>query len=133
MELSKEDRIIARGIALNAMLLIEEFQELAEFELGYDEKSVEWVDNHISQLKEQKHCNREFEEEMTVKIGSYLGECIRENYGGEWIKTNDGWAVEVNNELTAFPFVKTKKRFDNGYEDSIHSFFDAVRHLPISQ
>lgn len=65
---------------------------------------------------------------LTNVLGSFLGECIRRNYGGKWTQFDGQWAVAFNERNAAFPFNKLGKQFQNGHEggDSIISFYTGV-------
>lgn len=61
-------------------------------------------------------------------IGSYIGETIRRNIGGEWHGDDDDPEAEVNVELILpdgsriWPIQRAMKRFKNGNEDSIVAY-----------
>jgi len=59
-------------------------------------------------------------------LGSYLGECIRRNYGGEWHADEYGWCIRFDEDNAVYPFSKTRKQLENGAEDSIYSFFTMI-------
>lgn len=61
-------------------------------------------------------------------LGSYIGETIRRNFGGEWRGSDDDPEAEVNLELVLpdgtriWPIQRAMKRFKNGEEDSIVAY-----------
>ena len=61
-------------------------------------------------------------------IGSYIGEVIRREYGGEWIvDDNDpngeiNISVKLNNGAVIWPIQRAMKRFSNGNEDGIYAY-----------
>lgn len=55
--------------------------------------------------------------------GLAFGFAIIDKFGGEWV---DGYGVRINENLTAFPVNKVWKQFENGSEDSILSFWEAL-------
>lgn len=66
---------------------------------------------------------------LTTSIGSFLGECIIANYGGQWRESEGSWGVffsERNDRSAAFPFNKVRKQLLNGADDSILSFYDVI-------
>jgi len=126
----KKEGKIERRIRLYASSLVKECQELTDFEFGYNEESLEWVDRFINQQQAQNHRTSELEMDMMAKIGSFFGECIHKNYGGRWIKFENTWAIEVDSYLMVLPFDKTKKRFRNSEEDGIVSLFRSIPHIP---
>lgn len=64
--------------------MIHEFREFDGVQLLLQRSSVEWLDGYLNRI----HVIAEFAEDMKTglvnTIGSYLGQCIIENYGGEW-------------------------------------------------
>jgi hypothetical protein len=58
-------------------------------------------------------------------LGSYIGEVVRRNRGGEWVGDDADPQVEVNVELRlpgdvrCWPIQRVMKRFKNGAEDGI--------------
>ncbi|MEQ9490549.1 MAG: hypothetical protein RIM72_16315 [Alphaproteobacteria bacterium] len=57
------------------------------------------------------------------RLGSYLGKCIIETYGGSWQRIEGDVCVAFDNRSCVFPFAKIAKHLENGREDSVHSFF----------
>lgn len=105
-------------------MVIKTFGENNGVVLDYDEDSVVWLDGYI------EHNRRNWDAPMTEKLasvlGSFLGECIRRNFGGEWKETENGLGVEVTENNVAFPFNKIKKQIQNGSDDSIASFYQTI-------
>jgi hypothetical protein len=109
-----------------ARSLIEMFGQDLDVTLSYNEESVEYLDGYIAR-------NRDTIREKTGgkyaglvnAIGSFLGECIIANYGGEWKQSEAGaWGVYFDNNSAAFPFAKVQKAFSEGGQyDSIASFY----------
>ena len=60
-------------------------------------------------------------------LGSFLGECIIENFGGSWQEDEYGLIVKFNKKNGVYPFSKIRKQFENGLEDSIFSFYTSIR------
>ena len=110
---------------------MKELESLAEtvrtqLDLKYDTNSVKFIEGFIERNKGS------FDEEesrgLINSLGSFLGQCIIENYGGQWQMDNDTGMVAVafDNNNKAFPFTKVSKQFDNGLEDSVYSFYLAI-------
>lgn len=95
-------------------------------EMGYDEAGVRWLDGFI----ERQHATGDpaIREKLTSTLGSYLGTCIIETYGGEWVEDEGSWCVRFSAGNAAFPFNKTAKHLENGREggDSVLAFFTAI-------
>lgn len=110
------------AIKANAALVLKAFEEHRT--LAYDEESVVWLDGYIER---NRHDWDEQKAEKLVNIlGSFFGECIRLNYGGEWRMLENGLGVAFSDGNAAFPFNKIRKQIQNGSEDSIASFYTAI-------
>jgi len=106
--------------------LIETFERDLNVPLAYDEWSLEYLDGYIVR-------NRNVIREKTGgrctgivnTIGSFLGECIIVNYGGQWKQSDNGaWGVYFENNSAAFPFAKVQKAFlEDDLSNSILSFY----------
>jgi hypothetical protein len=65
-------------------------------------------------------------------IGSYIGEVVRQNCGGEWVGDNSDPRAEINVELRlpdgtkCWPIQRAMKRFKNGSEDGITAWANAL-------
>ena len=95
---------------------MKELEDLAEsvrtqLNLKYDAPSVRFIEGFIERNKSS--FDGEEREGLINSLGSFLGQCIIENYGGQW---------QLDHE-TAYPFAKVSKQFDNGLEDSVYSFY----------
>lgn len=112
------------NIRKNAELVIKVFGENNGIELGFDTDSVEWLDGFIERQREDADADKM--NGLTNVLGSFLGECIRHNFGGEWEQTENGLAIRFDNNNAAFPFNKTAKQFQNGAEDSVLSFYKTI-------
>jgi hypothetical protein len=66
---------------------------------------------------------------LTRLWGSYLGEVIRRQHGGEWIiwtdKHGKTLALQVH-EATVFPHNKVKKRLERGPDHNIWNYYQSV-------
>jgi len=112
------------AIAANAEIVKRTF---AAQELGFDQRSVEWLDGYIERNRES--WDAEMAKSLGGTLGSFLGECIRVNFGGAWVMTEYGLAVQFGDEQNAFPFNKINKHIANGSEDSIASFYSSIAAL----
>lgn len=110
-------------IEANAALVVKMFDKPENGGFGYDERSVEWLDGYIE--RNRLNWDAATAEKLTSVLGSYLGECLRRNYGGEWTTTEYGLGVEIGGSV-AFPFSKVGKQIENGADDSIASFYTTV-------
>jgi hypothetical protein len=110
-----------------ARSLISTCSETLGVNLRYDRASVEWLSGYIERIR--PHLNESSIDGLVSSIGSFLGECIIANYGGEWRESEGTWGVffsESNDRNAAFPFNKVRKQLLYGMEDSILSFYDVI-------
>lgn len=113
-------------IIRNAELVIRKFQELTKFNFGYNLESVEWVDDYLTRIRRSDEFNEDLKIGLVNTIGSFLGQCIIQLYGGEWGRNNGSMGVKFNADNWAFPFAKVEKHLANGAEDSIYAFFTCI-------
>lgn len=110
---------------------MKELENLAEsvrtqLNLKYDAESVKFIEGFIERNKSS--FSREESNGLINSLGSFVGQCIIENYGGQWQVDNDTGSVAVvfDDNNKAYPFAKVSKQFDNGLEDSVYSFYSVI-------
>jgi hypothetical protein len=87
----------------DAKLVIDVMNEKEDVQLDYSEKAISWLDTYIDQ--HQHELNETDKTVLQEKFGAFVGETIRQNYGGEWIHTdNDEWMIAFNDEVQTAPF-----------------------------
>jgi len=116
--------ILIDAIEENSRIAIELFANFQDDTLTYDEESVAKLDYFIEQKREV--FNRDTIDRMVQVFGSFLGQCIRRNYGGEWDEIGEGIGVRFDEKNGVFPFGKVRKQFENGPEDSILSLYQMI-------
>jgi hypothetical protein len=124
--MSEEQLTLEEKIHANALLVIKLLSEAAGFELGFNEESVAWIDGFIERQRTAEDVEPEFIASLVSRLGSFLGECIRHEYGGEWKQLDGGLAVRFSPGNEAYPFNKVRKQFEHGSGDSILSFYKSV-------
>jgi hypothetical protein len=110
----------------HARFLIDTFSRELGVTLRYDEQSVEYLDGYIARNRAGIRKKTEGQYSGVVNtIGSFLGECIIANYGGQWKQSETGvWGVYFDDKNAVFPFVKVEKALGpEGEFDSIASFY----------
>ena len=127
---------IAEDVLINLKQLEEKtvniFREHFGIDLNKDSKSIEYLCEFIT-VNSSKLESEEQEAWLNL-IGAFLGQTIIEVYQGRWIEidtSNDSKldfelnnpCIELHDGSVCFPFAKVQKQFDNGIEDSIHSYF----------
>jgi hypothetical protein len=115
------------NIRKNAQKVIDRFGSSGTLgaKFGYNRDSVAWIDGFIEGLRGMNLTVDEVESWVQL-IGSYLGECVIETYGGVWREQDGALGVFFNESCGAFPFNKVRKQFENGIEDSILCFFVVI-------
>ncbi|KRB93889.1 hypothetical protein ASE26_27380 [Duganella sp. Root198D2] len=118
-----EDRIKA-----NAELVRRVALENMHVEVAYDLDGVRWLDGFID--RQRGEATDEVKRQLATTLGSYLGECIRHTYGGEWIQDPEyGWSVRINGGFSVFPFNKVQKQLADDEGESVLSLFTTIEPL----
>jgi hypothetical protein len=123
----KSDAETNKRFRANAEMVIQELRPISGMAFGYTKDSVEWLEGYIERLRlSGAFDNEETKDKLAGMFGSFLGECIRECYGGNW-GWHDGFrCISFNEGNTIFPISKAGKQMDNGLEDGIGSFFRGI-------
>jgi hypothetical protein len=110
---------------------MKELDDLAEsvrskLNLKYDAGSVKFIEGFIERNK--GHFEKEEYQGLINSLGSFLGKCIIENYGGRWDLNSENGSVAIafDDNNKAYPFAKVRKQFENGLVDSIYSFYSVI-------
>jgi len=112
-------------IRANAELVRNVAREQLGMTVDYDEAGVEWLDEYIDIQRES--ASDDVKERLPNTLGSYLGECIRQTFGGQWLQDPQaGWSVKINDKLSVYPFNKVRKQLANGDGDSVLAFFTSI-------
>jgi len=113
-------------IQANAELVIQIMREKVGVELSYDEESVKWIDGYIE--RNRASLAPATRDQIISVLGSFLGECIRRRFGGEWREVDGRWGIAFGPRTFVFPFAKVAKQFENGRDggDSIYSLYSTV-------
>jgi hypothetical protein len=118
------------AIRANAQIIVDRFRSLSDLGIrfGYDRDSVTWVEGFIEQERSKPEATAESVAKIVQLLGSYLGECVINKYGGAWRQYDGSWGIFFDNANAVFPFRKVQKQFQNGLKggDSILSFFDLI-------
>src|SRR5262245_13088226 len=118
---------VQEQIRANADMVVEQLREVSGMSnFGYNAESVAWVDGFIDRQRVRPDFDEGAIHQMRQNLGSYLGECVRTCYGGEWQEQEGTWAIAFNSKNAVFPFTKVSKHLVNGYEDSVQSWFDVI-------
>ena len=109
-------------------MVVQELRPLCDFDFGYTQESVEWLQGYIERLRNSEEFdNVDVKNKLISMFGSFLGECVVRCYGGTWKLHESGmWCVAFNDDNMAFPLAKVEKQMDYGLEDGIASFFKVI-------
>ncbi|MFN8955300.1 MAG: hypothetical protein ACK5V9_09995 [Burkholderiales bacterium] len=113
-------------ILANAELVRTVAREQLAIAVGFDEAGVRWLDRYID--GQRIGANESTKEKLPNTLGSYLGECIRQSFGGTWIEDKEyGWAVRINQQVTVFPFSKVRKQLSSNAEgESVLGLYTSI-------
>ncbi len=110
----------------DAKLVIDIMNEKEAVQLDFSADSISWLDTYINQhrndISEQdKHILRE-------KFGAFVGETIRQNYGGRWDKAEgEEWMIVFDNQNQTSPFEMVGEQLNN--EASLTSLYERIPEL----
>lgn len=118
---------VQEQIRANAEMVVEQLRQISDVpDFSYNAASVAWVNDFVERQRARPDIDDAGRERLCQKLGSYLGECVIACYGGAWQSQEGTWAVAFNAGNAVFPFNKIRKRFDNGSEDGVCSWFEII-------
>jgi hypothetical protein len=99
--------------------------------LDFSEDSLDAIERMMGKLHARSKAPGEglAEEQLTQASnlwGTYVGEVIRRQYGGQWSTAPDGVLQLALSGYTAQPMVKVRNRIVNGAADNIRFYFATV-------
>src|SRR6185295_6214789 len=115
---------ITDAFAQRADLCRDATKHTMSIDLGYDEPSLRRIDDIINQA--WPHGSTGDYKGRCELWASYLGECLRQLHGGNWVRTEAGWGVKIG-AVVLNVFAKMEKRFQNGMADSITFFYETFK------
>lgn len=128
IEVTDEDRRqFAEDMQANANALVDQFKNVAQLDFSVD--SLQLLDEIMEENTPfYKQGNDETKRIMIIKIGAYIFEVARQNFGGQyyWYDKLDQPVLVTGQpefEMSLLAYQKVKGRFENGSEDNIPFFF----------
>ena len=108
----------------DAELVIEVLSEKEDIQLDYTPDSILWLDAYIDEHRAKLDDGDK--SVLREKLGAFLGESIRRNFGGRWVKGDDGsWMIVFDERHQAAPFDIIGEHLDHQA-----SLSQAIEHLP---
>ena len=87
----------------DAQLVIEVLSEKEDIQLDYSAASISWLDDYIDEHRAE--LDTRDKAILQEKFGAFLGESIRRNYGGEWVRgEEDRWMIAFGEAGRTSPF-----------------------------
>ena len=123
------DTAIREQIRSNAEFVESVISKALGKKTGYCTDGVAWLDAFIQRQHERGDKN--LYDQIVSAYGSYLGECIVQNVGGEWAQIDGSEAIAFDKNNAVFPFSKIRKHLINGSEagDSVLGYYHSVKAL----
>lgn len=102
------------------------FEGESEFEFGFNTESIEVLDAFINTVRAQS--DEDSKNTIISLIGSFLGEALISNFGGNWAYYPEGdMGVNLRDgAIMASPHAKVEKHLYNGDGDSILFFYKVI-------
>ncbi len=108
----------------DAELVIEVLSEKEDIVLDYSADSVSWLESYIDEHRAKLDAGDK--SVLREKLGAFLGESIRYNFGGRWVKDAEGsWMIVFDEDHQASPFDIVGEHLDQQA-----SLSQAFEHLP---
>ena len=105
-------------------------KEVFNIDMDYSVQSIKMLDGIIDRAWDGKQPNDI--DNMIILFGSYLGEAIKKNHGGEWDYDENFGIVLKNFEnwtITIFPFDKVRKKFLEGKDESLTFYYQTALYI----
>lgn len=130
--ITDEERLqLANNMAANANMLVKQFNDDAL--LDFSINSLQHVDQIIADSSEfYRKADNETKRKMIIKIGSYIFEVAKCNWGGQYY-----WYERLNQpilvtgkpqfEMSLLTYEKVRKNFENGTADNISLFLEKFK------
>ena len=104
------------------------FENLFKRQLDFSEASIARLDNLIAIAWPEPPAHLDT---MVGLFGYYLGETACRQLNWQWVAgINGDWHIEAKTvNAMAFPFAKVRRRFLNGTEDSLKSYYRVLKEM----
>ncbi len=96
----------------DAQLVIDVMSEKEDVQLDFSAASVYWLDSYIEAHRAE--LDEGDKSLLQEKFGAFLGESIRRNCGGRWVKdSEDQWMIVFDEAHQAAPFAMIGEHLDH--------------------
>ena len=96
----------------DAQLVIDVLSEKEQVQLDFSAESISWLDNYIDEHRAELDDGDKLL--LQEKFGAFLGESIRRNFGGRWVRGgDDNWMIEFGETDKASPFELIAQHLDH--------------------
>lgn len=93
--------------------------------VDFDEAGVRWLDGYLDRQRDT--ASDELKARLPDTLGSFLGECVRARYGGQWVVNPEyGLELRFSTRLSIFPLTKVQKQLANADGDSVLGLYRAI-------
>jgi hypothetical protein len=92
--------------------------------IDFDRSGVQWLDGFIDWLREKGV--DESNGKRSFALGSFLGVCIIETFGGRWVRTECGWKVNLAPSHEIDPYSIIRLHLECGPQYSVLLAFDSI-------
>lgn len=110
--------------------MVAKLEEGIVAELDYTEESLQWLDGMIDTgFSRSEPPDDVVLEALVMDWGSYLGQMILENLGGEWYFRQPLWHSSIHFAsmgAECFPYHRVAKRFLLGRDESVSQYYQAL-------
>ena len=109
----------------DANLVIDVMSEKEDVQLDFSADSISWLDTYIRQHRNDLSTTDK--QVLREKFGAFVGETILRTYGGQWVQTDNEWAIGFNDDAQTSPFEMVREQLEN--ETSLTSLYRRIPEL----
>ena len=111
----------------NSQRVVEWFASASGLQtFGCNDASFAYIDGFLSRQADTLNASQQTSDRVVSLIGSFLGQCVVQVYGGRWVSSGTGLAVEVKTPRHVHrvqPFDKVAKRLRDGDSESLVTYY----------
>jgi hypothetical protein len=95
-------------------------------DFGCNDASFAYIDRFLTRQASTLAAQPETADKVVNLLGSFLGQCVVQVYGGHWVASGTGVQVEVRTHKWVHhvqPFEQVARRLHGGQQDSLLGFY----------